>query len=227
MPLFNGILSPLDQKEMMRYAGLPKLKEFPEEEILDTIREMTALAEPRGMWDSFSYDPLQQKIMAPSPLTIKGNSIRHHLEECLTVAVLAVTVGEEVEKKITQYFADGHYTRGLLLDAAATASVEHLADQLNRYIEEKVTGQGKVCTWRFSPGYGDWPVTQQASLCSLLETEKIGIHVTAYSMLTPRKSVTAVIGVSDCPVRRRPKNCSACRMTSCAFRRVPEKQAEK
>ena len=36
----------MDQKEMMRYAGLPKLKEFPEEEILDTIREMTAIAEP-------------------------------------------------------------------------------------------------------------------------------------------------------------------------------------
>lgn len=221
MPLFNGILSPIDQKEMMRYAGLPKLKEFPEEEVLDAVREMTALAEPRGIWESFSYDPLQQMILSPASLRIKGNSIRRHLEECLQVAVMAVTVGEEVEHQISGYFADGHYTRGLLLDAAATASVEHLADQLNRYIEKKFTGKGKVCTWRFSPGYGDWPVTQQASLCSILGTERIGIHVTAYSMLTPRKSVTAVIGLADCPVRRRPKDCSACSLQSCAFRRTP------
>ncbi len=227
MPFFNGILSPMDQKEMMRYAGLPKLKEFPEEEILDTIREMTALAEPRGVWEIFSYDPLQQKIMSPSPLALKGRSIRRHLEDCLTVAIMAVTVGEEAERQISEYFADGHYTRGLLLDAAATAAVEHLADQLNRYIEKKVTGKGQVCTWRFSPGYGDWPVTQQASLCSLLGTEKIDVNVTAYSMLTPRKSVTAVIGISDCPVRRRPKDCGACTLQSCAFRRTAESGAKK
>ena len=38
MPLFNGTLFQIDQKEMMRYAGLsPKVKEFPQDAIDSTI----------------------------------------------------------------------------------------------------------------------------------------------------------------------------------------------
>ena len=40
MPLFNGTLFQIDQKEMMRYAGLsPKVKEFPQDAIDSAIRE--------------------------------------------------------------------------------------------------------------------------------------------------------------------------------------------
>ena len=49
--------------------------------------------------------------------------------------------------------------------------------------------------------------------------KKIGLTMTGSSMLTPTKSVTAVIGMSR---RKEPchrKGCEACKMTDCPYRR--------
>ena len=53
-------------------------------------------------------------------------------------------------------------------------------------------------TWRFSPGYGDLPLSLQEELLSAVEAGKrIGLATTAGYMLTPMKSVTAIIGLQD------------------------------
>ena len=108
--------------------------------------------------------------------------------------------------------------QGLLLDAAATAATEHLADQVDGLIQKEAARDGQRTVWRFSPGYGDWPVTQQNDFCRLLEAEKIGVHVTDHSMLFPRKSVSAIIGISQCTQRPAPAKCRTCWMKDCSFR---------
>ena len=166
MPLFNGTLFQIDQKEMMRYAGLsPKVKEFPQDAIDSAIREALALAEPKGIWQILPYDPEKGTIGGAHPLTLTGRSILRHLSHAWSVGVLAVTVGEEIEKASSEHFKSGEYLQGLLLDAAATAAVEHLADQVDTLIQREAARSGQHTVWRFSPGYGDWPITQQPDFC--------------------------------------------------------------
>ena len=96
MPLFNGTLFQIDQKEMMRYAGLsPKVKEFPQDAIDSAIREALALAEPRGIWQILPYDPENGTIGGAHPLTLTGRSILRHLSQAWSVGVLAVTVAKK------------------------------------------------------------------------------------------------------------------------------------
>lgn len=223
MPIFNGTLFQIDQKEMMRYAGLPpKSKEFPDSEIRAAINEAAALSLPRGIWQLLPYDPEKGIIESEESMTLMGNAIKKHLSKSYSVAVLSVTAGEDIEKASDDHFKKGEYVRGLLLDAAATAITEHLADQLDDYIKKDAFRTGQKTTWRFSPGYGDWPVTQQPALCRLIHAEEIGVHVTDHSMLTPRKSVTAIIGLSACTQAPAPKKCSSCRLITCPFRTKAE-----
>ena len=106
MPLFNGTLFQIDQKEMMRYAGLsPKVKEFPQDAIDSAIREALALAEPRGIWQILPSDPENGTIGGAHPLTLTGRSILRHLSQAWSVGVLAVTVGEEIEKASCRGFS--------------------------------------------------------------------------------------------------------------------------
>ncbi len=219
MPIFNGTLFQIDKKEMMRYAGLPpKSKEFPQEEIQNALNEAAALAEPRGIWQILPYDPEKGIVGDEAPMVLIGDAIKKHLSKSYSVAVLSVTAGHDIEVASDDHFQKGDYVRGLLLDAAATAIAEHLADQLDDYIKKEALRQGQKTTWRFSPGYGDWPVTAQPELCRLIHADEIGVHVTDHAMLTPRKSVTAIIGLSACTQAPAPKRCSQCRLTTCSFR---------
>lgn len=61
---------------------------------------------------------------------------------------------------------------------------------------------GRYLTGRYSPGYGDWPITVQPLVAAALDTaRRAGLCVTDSNLMTPRKSVTALLGVSDHPVR--------------------------
>lgn len=49
MPFYNGTLFQINEKEMLRYAGMnPSSKDFPPEEVSSAVREALALAEPKG-----------------------------------------------------------------------------------------------------------------------------------------------------------------------------------
>ena len=77
--------------------------------------------------------------------------------------------------------------------------------------------------WRFSPGYGDWPLEQQPEMVRLAESEKIGVHLSDASMLVPRKSITAIIGLAKkdaaAPPKPSPSGCAVCAKTDCLARR--------
>ncbi len=66
-------------------------------------------------------------------------------------------------------------------------------------------------TSRFSPGYGDFPLTEQSRIIGYLDAQRqIGLHVTADSLMIPGKSVTALMGIADHPVTGRLATCNEC-----------------
>jgi cobalamin-dependent methionine synthase I len=54
----------------------------------------------------------------------------------------------------------------------------------------------ETLTPRFSPGYGDFPLSYQRVLIDLLDAPRVlGVSVTPSDLLVPVKSVTAVVGI--------------------------------
>ncbi len=221
MPVFNGTLHEIDKNETKRYAGLRRGGEFPDALVEDACSAVLAIAEPRGIYRQYPYDPVAHRLLCTPPFLIEGKQVQKHLGQSEQAVVMAVTAGSAVEAEIDRMFAEKNYTQGLLMDAAATTAAEMIADQLNRYIDGLAAKNGYMTTWRYSPGYGDWPLLQQPEMVRAVHAGDIGISVTTGCMLLPRKSVTAIIGLrraegKDCSLQ----GCAVCSMRdSCASRK--------
>lgn len=225
MPIYNGMLPIIDKAEMKRYAGLRHAEGFPQHLIDEACKEVQLLAAPKGIYQEYDYDPDSNTILSNPPLLVEGAIVEKHLGKSTKVCVLAVTIGEDVEIRSEQLFKEGNYTLGLLLDAAATTAVEQVANQVNDVINRNAKQQGYTPTWRFSPGYGDWPLEVQPHLASIIKTDQIGLDVTENFLLFPRKSVTAIIGfMPGNETLDTKRGCSSCSQQNCASRKLPEKE---
>ena len=223
MPIYNAPLLAIDAKETRRYAGLQKAADFAEEKILAACEDARLLTSPKGIWEIYDYDCQTRVIKSIPPCRIQGEKIRQHLAGCEKIIVLSATAGDEVEEEVTRRFNAGEYSTAVIMDAAATAAVEQIADGMEKAISPKMAAQGFLLKWRFSPGYGDWPLEQQPELIRLAKAEQIGVSLTTSMMLTPRKSITALIGLyrkqENSTAKHSPKGCAACTQKNCPSRR--------
>ena len=218
--IYRPILTAIDRSEMKRYAGIRNGQQFPEKIIDEAASLVLTLKSPQTVWSLYPYDCEKGVVGTDDKYIIASKSLRKHLANAEQVIFLAATVGEMVEEAASTAFARGDYTLGLLIDAAATAAVEQTADALETLLAGKFQGQGLKMTFRFSPGYGDWDLREQAKVVVLANAEAIGITLTDSLMLTPRKSITAIIGLCpDYMEETSAKGCQNCEKLDCEMRR--------
>ena len=194
MPIYNASLKELDLSEVRRYAGLARA-DFDEKMIEDAAQEALLLISPRSAYAVYNYDCQRGVIKADDELALTGKSIKKHLAGCEKVLAISATIGPDIVEAITQHFDEGRYAHSVLLDAAATEAVEEAANALEKMLSPKIKAQGFASRWRFSPGYGDWPLEAQQDFMPLACAAEIGINLTESMMLSPRISVTAIIGL--------------------------------
>lgn len=140
------------------------------------------------------------------------------LEQCDQAVLLACTLGTRFETLLrAEQVRD--MARAVILDACGSALVEAGCDQAERELTLRMPN--RYLTDRFSPGYGDLPLSLQPELCSALDTQRrLSLYVTESFLMTPSKSVTAIIGLSAHPQMARIRGCDYCSMReTCALRR--------
>ena len=99
--------------------------------------------------------------------------------------------------------------------------VEQAADLMEKNFAAQFSKDGYKMRWRFSPGYGDWNLTEQEKFFKICGAEKIGLHLTSAMMLEPRKSVTAIIGLEKISTQKNfsiQKSCANCNKLDCSMR---------
>ena len=219
---YNAPLTELDLNEVRRYAGL-QTSEFSKQLLTTAVDELRLLAKPQSCWHLYDYNAETGQVKADQPYRLPGRSITNHLAIATKVIFLAATVGKKVEEAITAYFNEGNYTLAILLDAAATAAVEKIANDLERTLRPQFAAHGYQFLSRFSPGYGDWDITAQKRVLPLTDGETIGLELTPAMMLVPRKSITAVIGLTANECLSQPEKndppCQHCNKTNCLARK--------
>lgn len=207
----------INKDEVMRFLGY-RSPASPDEIINAKIGQACDIVlssiTPRAVYDEFSLEELETVRL------LEGNDIYTHLHGCDRAVLTAVTVGSGVEAKIRAAQATDALMP-VILDACATAAVETLCDDFSKMLANTYARSNLYMTSRFSPGYGDFPIEKQHILLRLLDSErKIGLCATQSSILTPRKSVTAVIGVSPSFVKGKLAGCENCVLREkCDFKR--------
>ena len=187
-------LTDLQIDEVLRYMGTPPDRAEPAIRKLaeECARELLGAARPRWVSRTFELTPEEGGVRLSSGLLLPGEDLKRHLAGCRRAVLFCATLSAQADALIRRA-ESGDMLRALALDCCATAAVEQLCDQ----IELELQGQFPGCffPFRYSPGYGDLPLTLQSSLLALLDAPRqVGLCASASHILTPRKSVTAILG---------------------------------
>lgn len=213
----------IKRAEVLRYMGY---RAEPDENTIRLLEEakhvLHQAATPRSIYRVFKTEVSEKSVtVIGTGLVFESRSLAVRLSGCGECALLAATLGVAAERAIA---AAGvlDLALSLALDCTATAMIESLCDSAEAVIKAEAKARGLHATARYSPGYGDFPLDVQRSFCAVLDTGRsIGLSVTPESILTPRKSVTAVIGLSGAPHGVKVKGCLGCdRRESCEYKQT-------
>lgn len=153
-------------------------------------------------------------------LRLDGSDIVRHLRGARECALFACTLGAKSEQELARLNASNPLD-ALIYDAACSALVERVADATEARIVAEAAQRNLHANWRYSPGYGDLPLSVQPRFLAVLRAfETMGLTVTDTDLLLPTKSVTAVVGLfDDPPADGKPRLCGSCHMKDfCAVR---------
>ena len=204
-------LDPLSRAEAMRYMGGADIT--PDERMSAMLDDCEALVRQTAR-PKFLY----RVTDLPDDSLTAGDDIRAHLSGCDKAAVLCATLGAEIDKliRVTQV---SDMARAVVLNSFANVAVEQVCDKAERMIAAQYPGC--YMTFRYSPGYGDYPLSLQKALLTFLDApRKIGLSANENHLLVPSKSVTAVAGLSERPIEKKRLGCAVCKLQGdCSYRR--------
>lgn len=216
----------IDLEEVLRYLGSQSGGPAREAAQAD-LRERAArcaktLSEritPRFTYRVFPLARGEGGIELPgSGLSLTGTLVQRMLADSERAVLLLCTLGPEFDallrREQVRDMADA-----VILDACGSAWVEAGCDEAEREISARFPELYR--TDRFSPGYGDLPLSVQAPLCRALDAQRrLGVTVGESYLLNPGKSVTAVLGLSRLEQKARIRGCAYCALRErCAMRK--------
>ena len=212
------VRAPFDQ--VCRYLGC---RGEVEPALAGRIRALThqveEAAQPRTASRIFPLSFPGGNRLALGPLAVESAALRKNLAGCEEVILFAATLGVGVDRLIARSGA-GRVSDAAVYQAAGAALIEAVCDQAWEELRRAGEAEGWHLRPRFSPGYGDFPLSCQRELLTLLRApETIGLTTGESMLLLPTKSVTAVMGRSRLALPCHRTGCEACGKTDCAFRR--------
>ncbi len=211
----------VDRRLALRYLGCFSPPDHTVLAELDRACEMVEqTAEPRHSILRFPIERESASIrVAGTALTLPGRDIAEHLTDCSECLLMCVTLGTEIDRLIRRWqLKDMAFAA--ILDACASSAAETLCERLNKDLRAEYAACGQFLTDRFSPGYGDLPLSAQKPLCDALDApRRLGVQVSESCLLSPCKSVTAIIGISASPRPHRDRCAGCIQYNTCSLRK--------
>lgn len=212
-------LPPVNRREVLRYAGAKS--ETPELTALleEALAEVTPLLSGKVCWAEY---PLQQQgdMLDLGFTRTQSTALQRNLAGCQQIVVFAATLGLGFDRLLARY-GKLSPAKALLLQAIGAERIEGLCDVFCDKIHAEAREIGLSPAPRFSPGYGDFPLSVQADIFRALDCpRKIGLTLNGSLLMSPSKSVTAILGLGQ-PKCTHAALCVQCGKTDCIYRRTP------
>jgi hypothetical protein len=214
---------PFDEGEAMRYFGYGKGKSMPPEEVKTLFsacaQEALAASSYRVAYAEFPVKYREGGILDLSFTQTSSKSLKLNLEGCHKVIAFAATVGVGIDRLICRYERSSP-SKAYAFQAIGAERAESLCNVFNGEMSEKLKAEGEFTRPRFSCGYGDFPLEKQRDFFAALDcNRKIGLTLNDSLLMSPSKSVTALIGVAKTACRHASEKCALCYKTDCVFRK--------
>ncbi len=208
--------------EIYRYLGYRGIEpdDVVSGKIEACILELEKVSQPRNISRRFPLVHEKDGTLRIEDMVIESQSLSKNLKGCDHVILFAATIGQGVDQLIRRAELRD-MTAAAIYQAAGAAMVEEYCDMLNKELVERAKEDGFYCRPRFSPGYGDFALAHQTDFFRLLEiTKNTAISLSDTLLMSPSKSVTALIGLSRHEEPCILQGCESCPSRSnCEFHR--------
>lgn len=216
--------------EALRYLGVrpggaenPAAREL-QEAAKDMLNRLESSITPKTLLRVYalSHQPDGSIVLTGADgcpvMTLSGRLAQTMLKDCQQAALMLSTLGLPFDSLLRTQQARG-MAEAAMLDALGNVLVEEACDRLEEALRSRFPHLH--LTDRFSPGYGDLPLALQPALLDMAEARRIGVSCTPSLLMTPQKSVSALIGLADRPQAARIRGCAHCSMNkTCTLRKA-------
>ena len=222
----------IPENEVLRYLGCNKIKienlgkagKESEAALTELVRQGIETMRPaldcKACFLRSSAEFPSEEEVRLGPLCLYSRKLAQRLRGCSEAVLFAATIGVRAERLLLRESRISPGT-ALILDAVGSAAIEAYCDVLETALAEQWKEEALCFCERFSPGYGDLSLEVQPEVLRLLDAQrKIGLSLTAQTMMVPSKSVTAILGIRHRDGgAERSEGCAACTKTDCAYRK--------
>jgi hypothetical protein len=191
--------------------------------LLDMIKTMgqkcISICEPRAGYTVYDNPVFVQEsgiLKINNAHFSLGKIVANALKKSTKVAFFICTLGDNIEQLSKQFIREGHALEGFIVDLIGSELTEEVADITHKTIGTDMKKNNLNITNRYSPGYCNWPVSDQQHLFSLMENT-FGVELKPSSLMIPMKSVSGVVGIGP-DVRFTGYTCSKCDVQFCIYR---------
>jgi hypothetical protein len=210
-------------------------------EVLDFIRstdleeEHPAVIFIRDMLDELNFDTgitggykvidvgnlnVKEGIMQVGNATLNlGRQVCGYVKESTQAALFLCTAGEDFTRMTNALNEQGDIMEAYLLDAIGSLTVENAIDKIQANLRQSFAMHHLKISNRYSPGYCNWPLTDQQALFGMIGDNPTGITLSDSCLMTPRKSVSGIIGIGK-SLKHHEYGCKICSNTTCMYRKV-------
>lgn len=148
-----------------------------------------------------------------------GRQVCGYIKEATQAAVFLCTAGEDFTRMTNQLNEQGDIMEAYILDAIGSLTVEKAMDRIQESLKNEFGGKGFKISNRYSPGYCNWPLSDQKTLFNLIGENQTGITLSDSCLMTPRKSVSGIIGIGE-HLQHHEYGCVICNNSTCIYRKI-------
>ena len=208
----------INKKEILRYMGCKEATDDMLALIDDCLKEIEGKLTYKVCYETFDVQVASQEVDL-SFAKCQSKGLATNLAGCSKAIVFAATIGLEIDRLIAKYSRLSP-SKALCFQAIGAERIESLCNIFNDEVTDDMLSKSLHTRPRFSPGYGDLSLDIQKDIFAVLDCpRKIGLSLNESLLMSPSKSVTAIIGISDTPKSCKTVSCTQCNKTDCNYRR--------
>lgn len=183
------------------------------------------IIDSRLVWQMFSIAHVDETgVTLTNGTFFRSRKMAKTFRKAKQIVSFIATIGRKIDSEVESLLRGGAIAHGYVVDALGAGAVESLADRFHQQIADELAKNDLTAGLRFSPGYCDWPVTEQQKLFSLLDHQKAGVELSPSCLMSPTKSISAVFAIHPAGSNNSKLNshnpCLQCGKKDCLARRV-------
>ncbi len=186
-------MPPLRRKEILRYMGCKVEDEQTSKLVDEALALCRGAMTPRICFAEFEIAEKDGSLDLGFAVT-QSRDLAKNLCGCKKAIVFCATVGHGIDRLIVRHSRLSPSV-ALCLQSIGAEAIEAVCGDFCAYLEDEY---GYSLRPRFSAGYGDLPLTLQRDIFRALGCErKIGVTLNESLLMSPTKSVSAIIGIES------------------------------